>query len=81
MDLSNQSFSTSQLTYDSLPLPTYGVLATDNYVKMEIEMYHNHNQCLSSYCSACRQSQYRHDLIGLDSMFTIENANFVLYRR
>ena len=35
VDLSNQSFSTSQLTYESLSLPTYGVLATDNLCKIE----------------------------------------------
>ena len=37
VDLSNQSFATSQLMYNSLPLPIYGFSATDNYVKMELE--------------------------------------------
>ena len=43
LNLTNQSFSTSQLTYDALPLSTYDMLSTNNYVKMEIELYHNHD--------------------------------------
>ena len=74
MDLCNQSLVTCQLTYDSLPLPTYGVLATENYVKMELEMYHNHNECLGGYHSACWRSRYQLDLFGLDNMFTIDTV-------
>ena len=78
-DIIHQSVTTSQLTYDSLPLPTYGVLATDNYVKMELEMYHNHNECLGGYRSVCWRSRYRHDLFGLDNMFAIDDSKFMLY--
>ena len=77
--LSKQSFSASQLTYASLPLPIYGVLATDNYVQMEIEMHHNHDQRLGGYRSACWRSRYRHDLFGPDNMFSVDDAKFMLY--
>ena len=77
--LSNQSFRSSQLTYDSLPLPNYEIQATNNYIQMEIEMYHNHNQCLGGYRSACWRSRYRLDLFGPTNMFSMDDAKFMLY--
>ena len=48
-------------------------------VKMEIEMYHNHNECLGGYHSAHWQSQCRNNLFRLTTLCPWTMHIFCMY--
>ena len=35
--------------HDTFPMPSFEVFVADQYVRMEIKMYYNHNEALGSY--------------------------------
>ena len=53
MALTNESLLGSQVTYDGLLLPSFGVTETDQYMKMQLEMYHNYGEPFGGFRSAC----------------------------
>ena len=81
MALTNESLLGSQLTYDGLLLPSFGVTETDQYIKMQLEMYHNSAELFGCFRSVCWRSRYRSDLFGRDrdNIVSIEDAKFMFY--
>ena len=79
MALTNESLLGSQVTYDGLLLPSFGVTETDQYMKMQLEMYHNYGEPFGGFRSDCWRSRYRSDLFGRDNIVSIEDAKFMFY--
>ena len=43
-EATSESLLGSQVTYDGLLLPSFGVTETDQYIKMQLEMYRNYGE-------------------------------------
>ena len=56
MALTNESLLGSQVAYDGLLLPSFGVTETDQYIKMQLEMYHNYGELFGVFRSVCWRS-------------------------
>ena len=79
MALTNKSLFGSQVTYDGLLLPSFGVTETDQYINMQLEMYHNYGEPFGGFRSVWWRSRYRSDLFGRDNIVSIEDAKFMFY--
>jgi hypothetical protein len=60
-------------------IPKFAIPATDQYVRMEIDMYHQHEELLGGFRSACWRSRYRNNLFGLDNIVDMNDAKFMFY--
>ena len=77
--LTNESLLGSHVTYDGLSLSKYGVAATDQYIKMQIKMYHNYGEPFGGFRSACWRSRYRNNLFGRVNIVNMDDAKFMFY--
>ena len=79
MALTNESLRESQITYDGVLLPSFGVTETDQYIKMQVEMYHNYGEPFGGFRSVCWRSRYRSKLFQRDNIVSMEDAKFMFY--
>ena len=67
------------LTPDAMLLPSYGVVSTDRYMNMEVNMLRDHGEAMGGFRSVCWRSRHRTDCYGLDDMVNMEDAKFMFY--
>ena len=67
------------LMLDAMSLPNYGVVSTDRYMNMKVNMLQDHGEVIGGFRSACWRSRYRTDCYGLDDMVNMEDAKFMFY--
>ena len=80
----SQSYSNDQVILasdfsNSISVPKFVIPATDQYVRMEIDMYHRHNKLLGGFRSACWRSRYRKNLFGQSNIVDMNDAKFMFY--
>ena len=79
MALTNESLLGSQVTYDGLVLPSFGVTETDQYIKIQLQMYHKYGEPFGGFRSVCWRSRYRSNLFERDNIVSIDDAKFMFY--
>ena len=67
------------IPYFCISVPKFVIPATDQYVRMEIDMYHKHNELLGGFRSACWRSRNRNNLLGPDNIVDLTDAKFMFY--
>lgn len=75
----NDPLLLSHQTLDSTSVPMFVIPATDRYVRMEIDMYHKHNELLGGFRSACWRSRHRNNLFGPGNIVDTSDAKFMFY--
>ena len=75
--VTNESLLSSRVIHGRLLLAKYAVVATDQYIKMEIDTHHNYGEPLGGFRSACWRSRYPTNLFGRYHISDIDDAKFI----